>query len=241
VRFADAGAVADAVEAAVRGALSGTDLARDAATALDLDDGFEPAGSRFEDVELVGQFRELYLLCEADGDLLVIDQHAAHERVTYERLREQAGEGVESLPVDPPATLSLSPPAAAALEEAREAVAALGFAVEGFGGDTYRVTAVPAPLGRAADDPADALRDVLDGVLAGETPADPREALLADLACHPSLKAGDELVGEDAGDLVAALGACEQPYACPHGRPTVLRVDEATLARGFDRPNTRLD
>ncbi|PSQ49395.1 DNA mismatch repair protein MutL, partial [Halobacteriales archaeon SW_12_67_38] len=61
------------------------------------------------------------------------------------------------------------------------------------------------------------------------------------VACHPSLKAGGSLTGEDAARLVERLGACEQPFACPHGRPTVLTIDEETFARGFERPNTRFD
>jgi DNA mismatch repair protein MutL len=114
----------------------------------------------------------------------------------------------------------------------------LGYRVADFGGTTYRIEAVPAPLGRV--DPVAALRDALDALAAGETPQDAREDLLRDLACHPSLKAGDALSVADATRLVDRLGACEQPYACPHGRPTVLSLDEATLATAFERGNTRL-
>jgi DNA mismatch repair protein MutL len=92
-------------------------------------------------------------------------------------------------------------------------------------------------LGRVAD--ADALEDALDALHEGRD-ADRRDELLADLACHPSLKAGDELAADDAAALVERLGACEQPFACPHGRPTVLAIDEGHLARGFERhPNRR--
>jgi len=241
IRFADAGAVADAVEGALGAAFGAADA--DLAREIGSDDAeaFQPARSRFESATVIGQYRGLYVLCEADGDLLVVDQHAAHERVTYERLRDRMGdEGIESVAVDPPATLSLSPPQRAALEENREAVAALGFEVERFGGDTYRATALPAPLGRA-DAGGDALLDVLDAFLAGERPADPRDALLAEAACHPSLRAGDDLSPGAAAELLEELGRCEQPYACPHGRPTVLRVEESTLAKGFERSATRLE
>jgi len=237
VRFAGVGAVAGVVEAGVREAFADDDLARD--LDADLEGAIEPARSRFEDVDVIGQYRGLYLLCEADEDLLVVDQHAAHERITYERLRAQVDGGIDSVTVDPPATVALSPPQRAALEAEREAVAALGFRVERFGGDTYRVTGLPAPLGRAGAD-GTALSDVLDAFVAGDDPEDPRGALLAEAACHPALKAGDDLSRTEAADLIADLGACEQPYACPHGRPTVLRVDEATLAKGFERPATRL-
>ena len=83
-------------------------------------------------------------------------------------------------------------------------------------------------------------RAILDSIAADQQPADPRDALLAELACHPSLKAGDALSTAAAEKLLARLGECEQPFACPHGRPTVCRINEATLAAGFDRGSTRL-
>jgi len=244
VRFTDPDAVTGAVEAAVREALSGEDLSRRAEAEFDLDladpgSALSPAESRFDELAVIGQFRGLYLLCEADDDLLVVDQHAAHERINYERLRTAVDGDPESVAVDPPATLSLSPAAEATLEDRRAAIEKLGFGVEPFGGGTYRVTAVPAPFGRAAD-PED-VRDVVDAFLAGDGVEDPREALLADLACHPSLKAGDDLSTAEAEELLDRLGACERPYACPHGRPTVLSIEEATLAKGFGRSATRMD
>jgi DNA mismatch repair protein MutL len=240
VAFVDGEAVETAVEAAVRDALAGEDLARTADLAFDVDSSLTPVAgdSTLADVSVIGTFRDLYLLCEHDDDLLVVDQHAAHERVNFERLREAVGDEVESATIDPPATLRLSADEAAILEANRDLLASLGYRVADFGGDTYRVEAVPAPLGRV--EPTAALRDALDALAVGETPEDAREDLLRDLACHPSLKAGDSLSVEDASRLVERLGACEQPYACPHGRPTVLSLDEATLASAFERGNTRL-
>jgi DNA mismatch repair protein MutL len=240
VAFVDDAAVTDAVEGAVRAALSTADLTRAAEVALDLDASLSPveSDSRLGDCEVLGTFRELYVLCAAGDDLLVVDQHAAHERVNFERLRAAVGDEVESTPVDPPATLRLSADEAAVLDAHRQTVASLGFGVASFGGTTYRVESVPAPLGRV--DPADALRDALDALAVGDSPGDAREDLLRDLACHPSLKAGDDLSREEAARLVERLGACEQPFACPHGRPTVLSIAEASLARGFERGTTRL-
>jgi DNA mismatch repair protein MutL len=198
-------------------------------------DPVETAPSVLGDVDVIGQFRDSYVLCAAgDGDeLLVVDQHAAHERINYERLRSAvAASDVPSRRLDPPATLSLSPDAAAAVEAHADDLSALGFDAAPFGGGAVRVRAVPAPLGRVAD--PESLRDALAGLREGEAP-DGRDALLADLACHPSLKAGDDLSDEAAAALVERLGACDRPFACPHGRPTVLAIDEEHLARGFDR------
>jgi len=230
--------VEEAVEAAVHGALSTADLARTAEVAFDLDSSLDPVtGESTFDATVIGQYRGLYLLCEADEDLLVVDQHAAHERINYERLLETVDGGVPSADLDPPTTVTLSAGEAAVVDEFREELERAGYRVAPFGGRTYRVEAVPAPLGRAAA--PDSLHDALAAVREGER-TDPRETLLKDVACHPSLKAGDDLSREVAGRLVERLGQCDQPYACPHGRPTVLSIDEATLARGFERGTTRL-
>ncbi|MFB6122627.1 MAG: DNA mismatch repair endonuclease MutL [Haloferacaceae archaeon] len=240
VAFRDADAVESAVEAAVSDALSTADLRRAAEVSMDLDATLSPleTDSAFDDATVVGQFRGLYLLCAADDGLLVVDQHAAHERVNYERLRAAVDEaGVPSASLDPPETVSLSPTEAATAEAHRETLRELGFDVAAFGGDTYRLRSVPAPLGRVAD--ADALRETLASLRSGANPADRRDELLADLACHPSLKAGDDLTADEASALLDRLGQCDQPFACPHGRPTVLEIEEAALARGFEREATR--
>jgi DNA mismatch repair protein MutL len=229
------------VERAVGDALTTADLRRSAETAMDLDASLRPVEetSLFADVTVIGQFRGLYLLCAADDELLVVDQHAAHERINYERLRANVGD-LPTEPVDPPATLSLSAPTAALVDSLAEELARLGYEATTFGGGTVRVSRVPAPLGRTAA--PESLRDAL-AALDGDAGGDPervREDLLTEMACHPSLKAGDALSRDEGRALVERLGACDQPYACPHGRPTVLAIDEETLVRGFERGNTRL-
>jgi DNA mismatch repair protein MutL len=236
VAFADAEAVRATVTDAVRDALTGTDAAAARAVETELD-ALDPAGEGpLDDLDVIGRFHETYLLCERDDELLVVDQHAAHERVVYERLRAALDGPVESVPVDPPATVSLTPSEGALTEAFEGALADLGFGVERFGGETYRVTAVPSPLGSAAA-PED-IQQVLTAVRDGEHSA-PRDGLLREAACHPAVRAGDDLDGEGE-TLVAALSECEAPGACPHGRPTVLRLEETDLAREFGRPNTRL-
>ncbi|WP_299333555.1 DNA mismatch repair endonuclease MutL [Haloplanus sp.] len=229
-------AVADIVETAVEDVLSTADLRRSAEVAMDLDSSLTPVDadtSALANAEFVGRFGGLYLLCDAGDDLLVIDQHAAHERINYERLREAVeAEGVPSATLDPPATLSLSPAEVAAVESHASDLARLGFDCDPFGGGTVRVRAIPAPLGRVAD--PETLRETL-AVLRDGDDTGRRDDLLADLACHPSLKAGDDLDNGEAAALVDRLGACERPFVCPHGRPTILAIDEAHLAGGFDR------
>ncbi|GAA0518183.1 DNA mismatch repair protein MutL [Halorubrum aquaticum] len=241
VGLQDADAVAEAVESVVSDALTGADLRRKATVDTDLETALEPVGeddgsrsAAFADTEPIGTFRDLYALVESGDELLVIDSHAAHERVNYERLaRAFEDEAVPTAAVDPPATLSLSAGEAAAAEAHAETLDALGFETEPFGGGTIRVRTVPAPFGRTAD--PDSLRDALAALSEGESPRDARERLLADLACHPSLKRGDAIDRTAIRALLDRLDECERPFACPHGRPTVLTVDEATFAAGFER------
>ncbi|ELZ33593.1 DNA mismatch repair endonuclease MutL [Halorubrum tebenquichense] len=247
VGLRDADAVADAVASVVADALTGADLRRSADVATDLESALDPVGDEdgsragaFADAEPIGAFRDLYVLVESGDDLLVIDGHAAHERVNYERLaRAFDGEPVPTAALDPPATVSLSTDEAAAARAYADDLAALGFETEAFGGGTRRLRTVPAPFGRTAD--ADAFRDALAALSGSDggrgAAGDARDALLADLACHPSLKRGDfaDLDDADLRDLLDRLGECDRPYACPHGRPTVLSVDAETFAAGFGR------
>ena len=233
-------AIESAVETAISEALTTADIRRTSEAATDLGTPLETVdrSDPFAGVRVIGPFRELYLLCEDGNELLVVDQHAAHERVNFERLRSTLAEtGVPTAQLDPPETISVSPAAAAAAESHPELLADLGFDVAPFGGGTLRVAGLPAPLGRVAE--VDLLRETLDQLAAGDKPTDHREDLLADMACHPSLKAGDRLTHAEAETLLDRLGECEQPFACPHGRPTVCSLDESTLAAGFERGSTR--
>jgi len=143
VGLRDADAVADAVESVVADALTGADLRRKAEVETGLDGALEPVGGEegerlatFADADPIGTFCDLYLLVEAGDELLVVDGHAAHERVNYERLaRAFDGEAVPTADLDPPVAVSLSADEAAAAEAHADALAALGFETEPFGGD----------------------------------------------------------------------------------------------------------
>ncbi|XGI83219.1 DNA mismatch repair endonuclease MutL [Halorutilales archaeon Cl-col2-1] len=240
VRFDDEGAVKRVVRDTVRDALSTQDLSRVSEIEFSVDaeaDG--ETESRFSSVEVIGQFRGLYLLCESEDDLLVVDQHAAHERVNYERLRDEfAGEDIPSVELESPETVNFTPTEKSVIEERSDLLSSLGFELEEFGGGTYRVRKVPAPLGRVED--KESLHDALDRIADGDEPREARDEILKDVACHPSLKAGDSLTKEKAEDLIDELGSCSEPFACPHGRPTVLSVNEREIAKGFGRDSVRM-
>jgi len=239
VRFENEQVVKKEVETAVRDALRTQDLTKRAEMELDapVNELKSSADSFFDGAEVLGQFRDLYLLCESDDDLLVVDQHAAHERVNYEKLREEFDGDVPTVELESPETVELTPEEKATLEENLDEVERAGFDVEEFGGGLYRVRGVPAPVDRVED--TELVHDVLDYFLEGDG-VDLRDETLKNVACHPALKAGDSLERDEATSLVQRLGECEQPFACPHGRPTVLSLNERLIAEGFERGGVRL-
>ncbi len=182
----------------------------------------------------VGQVGSTYIITEGPHGMYLIDQHAAHERVLFEKIvraRAERSPEVQGL-LDP---LAFEPTAvqAAALAEYAEPLAALGFALEPFGGQSFLVRAIPAVLkGR---DPLRALSDYLDAIVAGGTPGDRAERAAMTLACHAAVRAGQTLAAEEMRELVRLLEASESPRTCPHGRPTMVHVSAATLEREFGR------
>jgi DNA mismatch repair protein MutL len=196
----------------------------------------EPEFQRLPQLRLFGQLRETYLVAESPEGLVVIDQHAADERVNYERLRERLACDTAAQALAEPVRVELTDREAALFEPHREALAELGFRAALVDDRTAELRAVPAVLADAAA--PELLRDVLSAFVSGDaerTVTDARDALLADLACYPSVTANVSLREGSALALLEALDDCENPWACPHGRPTVIRIDEAELAERFER------
>ncbi len=194
-----------------------------------------PDGTEFR---VVGQSHELFVLIEVEGELWVIDQHAAHERVVYEQvlatLHTHQG---ESQPLLLPLTFELPPVARAALEEVQEYLTTLGFDIRPFGGNTYQVQATP-PYFRSSDTPD--LIVELTQARAESRSDNSVEAKLEDLAARmackvKAVKAGQMLTPEAMKALVTSLLACQSPFVCPHGRPTMVRLSVQQLAAQFDR------
>ncbi len=186
----------------------------------------------------VAQVLDTYILAvAADGALVLVDQHAAHERLTHEALRAQhlAG-GVRAQPLLLPAVVELAPAEAARLLEHTGELARLGLEIEAFGAGAVLVRALPAALG--APEPAPLLRDLADelGEL-GETLAlEARlEAVLARLACHGSIRAGRRLAAEEMATLLRQMEATPRAATCSHGRPTYLKFSRAEIERLFGR------
>jgi DNA mismatch repair protein MutL len=203
---------------------------------------------RFTDLRVVGQLLTTYLLVEDKHGLLLVDQHAAHERVLYERLRAAWLEGgVERQPLLVPLTVELEPAQAAVLAAEREALEPLGFEVEAFDAGTALVRAIPALL--AGRDPATLLRGLVDelaegGSLGGpEDRTDPSavrhleaaDRVFASMACHSARRAGDALEPREQRALLDSLDTIPWAPTCPHGRPVAVPMSLTEIERRFGR------
>lgn len=193
-------------------------------------------------LRVLGQVARTYIIAEGPEGIFLIDQHAAHERVLYEKFmaqRMQSGDGANAQPLLEPLTVELSPQQAARLRDALELFRKTGFDVEPFGGTTVLLRAVPTIMGEG--DPRRALSIILDE-LAGEDDGhgDPlraqREAMLIASVCKQSaIKAGRLLALPEMQALIEQLEHSQSPRTCPHGRPTMIRLGFEQLAREFGR------
>jgi DNA mismatch repair protein MutL len=184
----------------------------------------------------MGQLDRTYLVCEGDGELVLIDQHAAHERVAFQRLRDRADtDAVATQRLLFPTTLELPPGEAAVVADGGPLLGAVGFDVEPFGASAVAIKAVPAGL---RHDPTQVLRELL-GDLAdrgGSRAVDERlDRVLATIACHSVVRAGDVLGADEARALLGQMDGVDFRAHCPHGRPVLLRIGVPEIARRFGR------
>jgi DNA mismatch repair protein MutL len=187
-------------------------------------------------MRVVGQIQRMYIVAEGPDGMYLIDQHAAHERVLYEKLMAQKAQAaVASQQLLEPVAVELSPGQAAIVEAELEALAEVGFELEPFGGTTYRLRAVPEMLGQA--EPAQALVDILTEMADGAIPLarETHERIAITVCKRASIKGGQVLTHEEMRELVRQLEATTAPRTCPHGRPTMIHLSAAQLAREFGR------
>ncbi len=193
-----------------------------------------PPPGRLPVLRALGQVGTTYVVAEGPDGLYLVDQHAAHERVLFERFlgrRDAAAEERQALLE--PVPVELTPRQQALVEEMAEALEEQGFSLEPFGERVYLVRAVPAALGEK--DVAQAVLKLLDLVEREDAVADRRERLAISLACHSAIRAGQALNPEEMRELLRQLEETQMPRTCPHGRPTMLHLSADALAREFRR------
>jgi DNA mismatch repair protein MutL len=187
---------------------------------------------------LVGQVGSAYLVAEAPDGLYLIDQHAAHERVLYERFQAQ-GKQIQSQILLEPATVELEPAQAELLASQLPVVRELGFEVEPFGPNAFKLRAMPSVL--QGSDPEAALRVIVEDFEEDEAPleAEIEARLIARVCKRAAVKAGQRLSMEEQEALLRDLEACQAPRSCPHGRPTMIHLSVDLLEKQFGRRGAR--
>ncbi len=185
-------------------------------------------------VQISGFIDETYILAVSADGLIIIDQHAAHERVMFERLLNAARQGVASQQLLLPITLELSRAEAGYISKYSESFLKLGFEVEALSSNTVMLNAVPASLSQ--ENAGGLLRDMLSELLdEGKASNKLNMEALAMASCKAAVKAHDQLTLHEARSLFRQMAQCELPFSCPHGRPTIINISIKELERRFGR------
>lgn len=190
-------------------------------------------------LRLVGQIAATYLIAEGPDGLYLIDQHAAHERVLFEKWLVQRAGSIPGQALLQPVTVELPPASARLLSEQLPTLARLGFQVEEFGSSTFLVRSIPALL--SGMDAGAAIRVLVEDFEEDETPlqTEAEARLIARICKRAAVKAGKVLSNEEQRALLNDLEACQSPRTCPHGRPTMIHLSVDVLERQFGRRGPR--
>ncbi len=185
-------------------------------------------------LRVLGQVQSTYIAAEGPDGMYLIDQHAAHERVMFERIKAEAVAGEpQSQSLMEPLTIELNPKQQELVQAHAYLFAGLGLLVEPFGGNVHIIRAVPAILTDA--DPAKAFIDMLDEMAQGGDVESWSDRAAYSLACHSAVRAGKVLTHDEMSALTRQLEHCRQPHTCPHGRPTIIHLSGTRLEREFGR------
>ncbi len=188
---------------------------------------------------LIGQFFKTYWLIEYEDKLLMVDQHAAHEKVNYERImrrvENQKSEDTPSQMISPPIVISLTGIEESTLETNIDTFRSLGYEIEDFGGGSYAVRAIPMEL--YGSDPRRLLKDTLEEIIEEKMTGTPHSILMkvASMSCKAAVKGNMLLSFPEAEALIRELLLLDNPYHCPHGRPTMISFTQYDIDKKFKR------
>jgi DNA mismatch repair protein MutL len=185
-------------------------------------------------LRVLGQLANTYIICEGPEGLYLIDQHAAHERILYERILAQwSQKEVEVQGLLQPISCELSPREEETLKANKDILTQFGFAIEPFGPRSYLIRAVPVVI--ANTNIIEAVARLVDNLVAKENPAPWEEKIAQSLACHSAIRAGQQLSNEEMRELIKQLEQAHQLRTCPHGRPTMIHLSSHQLEKEFGR------
>jgi DNA mismatch repair protein MutL len=197
----------------------------------------QPQRASAQEFQIIGVLNKLYVLMENADGLVLVDQHAAHERILFEELRRRMEEeGVPSQKLLIPQTFDLSPRDAEWVERNLSILQKMGIEIESFGPNTYKIDSLPAFL--RTSDPVNFMQRVIDDLKdATDRSSSMRlgEDMIATTVCRHAVKANDPLRFPEVEKLIRDLLACDLPYCCPHGRPTMVQISHAELEKRFGR------
>ncbi len=251
IKFCHEQAVFSSVQKAIEEALARTPIASSKAVPFSVSSGqwqsprmimdSEPAFvvAQLPTLELpvlrvLGQRADTYIIAEGPDGLYLIDQHAAHERILYDRISAQwAQKEVEVQGLLQPITIEFSPREEETLRASKEFLAEFGFTIEPFGNRSYLIRAIPALIARA--NIIEIISALLDSLASKESPSPWEEKISQSLACHGAIRAGQQLSNEEMRELINQLEQTRQPRACPHGRPTMIHLSSHQLEKEFGR------
>jgi len=258
IRFLEAERVSDRIAEAVNDALLEEDLVPDKSvetdvedldrgtaekkeevggsqSRLEIDEESEVEESKLSYMNVVGIVKDSYIVVETPSGMAVVDQHAAHERINYEELKDKVKDEIDSQKLVSPKTVELKPEEAALLRANEDLLEKLGFEIDHFGKTTFRLRAIPVIFGEVQE--KDLLHSILDELsgLSTNSLEERREEMVKYMACHDSVTAGDKLSITSAKRLLEELGQMENPYTCPHGRPTMVSFAEKEIQKWFKR------
>jgi DNA mismatch repair protein MutL len=185
-------------------------------------------------LRILGQLANTYIIAEGPDGLYLIDQHAAHERILYDRILAQwAQKEVEVQGLLQPITIEFSPREEETLKASKEFLAEFGFAIDPFGNRSYLIRTMPALMARA--NIIEIITALLDSLASKDSPNPWEEKIAQSLACHGAIRAGQQLDNEEMRELIKQLEQTKQPRACPHGRPTMIHLSSHQLEKEFGR------
>ncbi|MHB8544689.1 MAG: DNA mismatch repair MutL family protein [Leptospirales bacterium] len=188
-------------------------------------------------VKILGQVYDTFFLALIGSELVLVDQHTAHERIRYDGLRKSFSEGrIQSLPYLFPQSVRISSLEIQNLEQRIDELLHLGFDLDIQGPESVKVSAIPVLL--EGEDPARLIQELSESSSQFEWPlirSDRLDETLMTLSCHTSIRANHILGNEDLGRIVRSLLSTEYPYTCPHGRPTVLSLSRTLIEKWFQR------
>ncbi len=202
---------------------------------LELEEGNDVPESKLSQMRVIGILYDKYIIAETPEGMAVIDQHAAHERINYERIKKAIEGRIDSQRLVSPVNIELRAREAAIIRANEGLLKNLGFHIEPFGKTTFRVIGLPVVLGELQE--KEIIHSVIDELMAmkGSSLDDRREEMIRYMACHSSVTAGDMLSVSSARDLLIELGHTDNPYTCPHGRPTIIKFSTKEMDKWFKR------